>query len=117
MQRHKGVILADETLGAFLEGGAILSGPPVTQSACTVAGRALVVETVTDLVTDDGPDPAVVDGVVGLDVEEWRLQDGCWEDDLVAQWVVVGIDRLREHEPLVGIHGAREFLNGAVELE
>ena len=77
----------------------------------------MVVETVTDLVADDGPYPAVVDGVVSLDVEEWRLQDGRGEDDLVAQWVIVGVDRLREHQPLVRVHRPREFLDGVVELE
>ena len=71
----------------------------------------------TDLVADDRTDPAIVDGVVSLDVEEWRLQDGRREDDLIAQWVVIGIDRLGEHQPFVRIHGARELLDGVIELE
>jgi hypothetical protein len=38
---------------------------------------------VADLVADDRADAAVVDRVVGVDVEERRLQDGRREDDLV----------------------------------
>ena len=53
------------------------------QVAVAVVLRALVVEAVADLVADHRADRAVVDGVVGLEVEERRLQDGGGEDDLV----------------------------------
>lgn len=111
------VVLGDETLGALLEGRAIVDRPPVTQQTLAITRRALIVETMTDLVADDRTDPAIVDGVVSLDVEEWRLQDGRRENDLIAQWVVIGIDRLGEHQPLVRVHGSREFLDGVIELK
>ena len=95
--------------GALGEGGAVVLGPPVAQPALAVAGGALVVEAVADLVADHRADRAVVDGVVGVGVEERRLQDGCGEDDLVAQRVVVGVDRLRRHQPLVLAHRAAEL--------
>jgi hypothetical protein len=61
---------------------------------------ALVVEAVADLVADHGADGAVVHRVVGLQVEEGRLQDGGREHDLVGERVVVGVDGLRRHAPL-----------------
>ena len=64
------VELGDEGVGARLEGRAVLVGPPVAQGAGAVELRALVVEAVADLVPDDRADAAVVDGVVGVDVEE-----------------------------------------------
>src|SRR6478735_7274034 len=47
------VELRDEGVGARLEGGPVLVGPPVTQRARAVELRALVVEAVADLVPDD----------------------------------------------------------------
>ena len=74
---------AMSALGAPVEVGAVALGPPVAQVAVAVVLRALVVEAVADLVPDDGADAAVVDGVVGVDVEERRLEDRGREDDLV----------------------------------
>ena len=99
----EGVELRDEGVGERLERGPVLVGPPVAQRAGAVELRALVVEAVADLVADDRADAAVVDRVVGLDVEERRLEDGGREDDLVQAGVVVGVDRLRGHEPLVAV--------------
>ena len=72
-------------------------------AAVTVVLRALVVEAVADLVADHRADAAVVDRVVGRRIEERRLQDRRREDDLVHPRVVVGVDRLRRHEPLVAV--------------
>jgi hypothetical protein len=80
---------------------AVGGGPPVGDVAVAVVLRALVVEAVADLVADDRADAAVVGGVVGLGVEERRLQDRGREHDLVHPRVVVGVDRLRGHQPLV----------------
>ena len=77
------VELGDERVGAGLERRPVLVGPPVAQRAVAVELRALVVEAVADLVADDRADAAVVDGVVGVGVEERRLQDRGGEDDLV----------------------------------
>ena len=87
------------------------------QRAASVVLRALVVEAVADLVADDRADRAVVDRVVGRRVEERRLQDGGREDDLVHARVVVGVDRLRRHEPLVAVDRAADLGQLAVEFE
>ena len=70
--------------GPLLERRPVLLGPPVPQRAVAVAGRALIVEAVADLVPDHCADAAVVDRIVGVLVEERRLQDGGREDDLVT---------------------------------
>ena len=69
-----------------------------------------------DLVPDDCADAAVVHGVVGVGGEERRLQDGCREDDLVQHRVVVGVHRLRGHEPLVEVHGLAHLVEVAVDV-
>ncbi len=63
-----------------------------------------------DLVADDRADGAVVDRVVRLEVEERRLQDGGREDDLVHARIVVGVHRLRCHEPFGPIDRAAQAL-------
>ena len=98
------VVLFDQCLCARTEFGAVVVGPPVHQVAVAVVLGALVVETVPDLVADDRADTAVVGGVVGLGVEERRLQNRCGKDDFVHARVVVGVDGLRRHEPLVAVH-------------
>ena len=83
-RRGEGAELRDEAPGCSASKRlAVLLGPPVAQRAGGVVARALVVEAVPDLVPDDRADAAVVDGVVGLEVEERRLQDAGREDDLV----------------------------------
>jgi hypothetical protein len=76
-------VLGTEHAGGPRKGG-VLRGPPVAQHAVAVGLAALVVEAVADLVADDAADAAVVDGRVGVGIEERRLQDGGREDDLVA---------------------------------
>ena len=86
------VELLDDHVRAPLELGAVLPGPPVAQASRGVEPRARVVEAVRDLVADDRPDAAVVDGVVRVGPEHRRLEDPGREHDLVVQRVVVGVD-------------------------
>ena len=96
-------------LRLHLEGGPVVGGPPVVEVAVAVVLRALVVEAVTDLVADDRADAAVVLGRVGVGVEERLLQDAGGEADLVGAGVVVGVDGLRQHEPLVAVDGRADL--------
>src|SRR5699024_19621 len=52
----EGVVLGDECVRAGLELRPVLLGPPVVQAPVAVIAAALVIETVPDLVTDDGAD-------------------------------------------------------------
>src|SRR6478752_5708994 len=79
----EGAELLDESLRQRVEPLAVGLRPPVAQATGAVVARTLVIEAVTELVADHGADAAVVDGVVGLEVEERRLQDRGREDDLV----------------------------------
>jgi hypothetical protein len=64
---------------------------------------------------DHRADRAVVQRIVGLRIEERRLQDGGREHDLVLQRVVVGVDRLRRHAPL-GLVGGLADLGEVVAI-
>ncbi len=54
---------------------------------------------------DHRADGAVVHGVVGVRIEERRLQNGRGKHDFVVQRVVVGVDLLRCHLPLGAVDG------------
>ena len=114
--RREALVLLDQRGGALAELGAVVVGPPVDQVAVAVVLGALVVEAVADLVADHRADAAVVGRVVGLGVEERRLQDRGREHDLVHPGVVVGVDGLRRHEPLVAVDRAAELGQVAVVL-
>ena len=103
MRRCEFCVLIDEVLGALLESLAVFVGPPRLQRAVAVILRTLVVESVTNLVTDDSADCSVVDGVVGVEAEERWLQNRSRKYDLVEARVVVGVHCLRGHEPLVAV--------------
>ena len=93
-------ILLHEARGLRLELVVVLGRPPVAEVPVAVELPAAVVEAVADLVADHRADGAVVRGVVRLHVEVRRLQERGREHDLVVGRQVIGIDRLRRHEPL-----------------
>ena len=98
----RGVLRAQRP-GAGLEARAVLVGPPVALDAGGIRLRALVVEAVAHFVADHAADSAVVHRRIGAHVEERRLQDAGREHDLVERRVVVGVDRMRGHEPFVAV--------------
>ena len=91
-------------LGALVEAGFIFRCPPVDEVAILVELATLVVETVGHLVADHHADSAIVEGIVGVHIEEWILQDTCWEADLVGSRIVVGIHSLWGHIPFIFVH-------------
>ena len=96
-------------LCASLKLVAVAFCPPVAEVAFLVKLAALVVESVSHLMTDDHADGAVVEGIVSLHVEEGVLQDAGGEAYLVGGGIVVGVDGLRVHIPLVAVNGLLVF--------
>jgi tetratricopeptide (TPR) repeat protein len=115
--RGQGVVLPDESCGPGLERRSVLFGPPVSEPAVAVDLGALVVEAVADLVADDRADRPVIGRVVATGVEERVLQDRRGEHDLVHSGVVVGVDGLRRHVPLVAVDRLADLGQLTPELE
>ncbi len=109
LSRLETAVLVDQHLGPCVELLAVGVGPPVDHVAVAVEFRALVVKAVADLMPDDRADRAVVDRVVGLHVEERRLQDRRGKDDLVHARVVISVDGLGGHSPLVTVDRLAEL--------
>ena len=57
------------------------------------------------LVADYHTDSTIVDGIISVDVEKWRLKDSCREADFIGGRIIVCVDSLRSHSPfaLVGL--------------
>ncbi len=77
-----------------------------------VEATARVIETVRHLVADHHTDGTIVEGIVGIHIEEGILQNTCGEADFVGGGVIVGIDGLWCHIPIIAING---FSNGMIE--
>src|SRR5689334_18821762 len=103
VDRHVGVELLHQFLCARVELLAVGAGPPVAQVAFGIEAAALIVEAVQHFVADDGADAAVIQRIVGLRVEIRWLHLCRRKYDLVLQRVVVRVDGLRQHAPLVAI--------------
>ena len=101
--------MSDERSRAFLKTGTILIIPPVFQVAVGVIARPLIIKTMSDFVANDRADRPEVLRLISIRIKEGGLQNGRGEDDLIHWRVVVGVDRLRGHEPLAAIHGLPEL--------
>ena len=78
---------------------------------------ALVVEDVTELVTHDDADRAVVDRRVGRRIEEQPLHDPGGEHDLHQHRVRLRVHGVSQHRPLVARHRRPELGHVARVLE
>ena len=78
--------------------------PPVVHVSILVVATALVIKAVRHLMTDYDTDSAIVEGVVSRWVKERNLQYTSRKANFVSGWVIVGIDRLWSHVPVVTIH-------------
>src|SRR6266487_2315213 len=115
--RRQAVVLLDQRPGPGFERLPVLCAPPVGEPAVTVRLGTLVVEAVADLVTDDRADRSVIGRIVAARIEERILQDRSREHNLVHARVVVGVDHLGSHEPLVMVDRLADLVHLAVELE
>lgn len=57
------------------------------------------------LMTDDDTNSAIVEGIVSRRVKEWNLQNTSREANLIGRWVIVGVNRLWSHVPLLTVNG------------
>src|SRR3989442_12661072 len=85
------VVLRSERFTCRFEMIEILFGPPIGQSALGVELTTLIVEAVTDFMTDHSSDRAVVMCGIGAGIEERRLQNRGRKIKRVLQWKIDGI--------------------------
>ena len=79
----EGVKLIFDAGGALLKIFQVFGRPPVAQISLGIVLAALIVEAVGHLMADDGADAAIVERIVGLRIEEGRLQDAGGKYDFV----------------------------------
>ncbi len=81
----------------------ILIAPPVGEVAVFIVSASLVIEAVDHFMADHHTYRTIIESVVGVDVEVWRLQYSGRETYFVDRWRIVCVDCLRGHEPLLFI--------------
>ena len=92
-------------VGALGEVLGVALSPPVLHVSVLVVVASGVVEAVGHLVANHHAYGTIVESVVGSWVEERRLEYACGEANLVGGRVVICVNRLRVHEPLVAVDG------------
>ena len=70
-----------------------------------------------NFVSDDCTNTAVVDRIVGLQVEEWGLQNRGWKYNFIEAWIVISVDGLRCHEPLGFVDRLAKFIEIAMKVK
>ena len=103
LDRAVAIVLVDELGRARIEILAVVRRPPILQHALGVVFAALIVEAVADLMADHRADAAIIHGVVGIGIEEGRLQNRRRKDDLVQRGIVIGVHGLRRHAPFAAV--------------
>ena len=91
------IVLRHQCLAGLLKMRKIFLRPPIVQTAFGVKGGALIVECVADLVTDHGPDCAIVERVIGSGIKEGPLQNRRRKIQCILQRKIDGVNRLRRH--------------------
>src|SRR5699024_5346280 len=87
----------------LLKCSAILIRPPRVQVSIAVVLRSLVIEAVTNFVTDDRADRTEVLRCISLWVIKRWAQNCRWEGDVVDHWVVESVHRLRGAKPFIAV--------------
>src|SRR5262249_21614250 len=116
-KRAISIELGSESCTGCLKVVEILLGPPVEQSALRIELTALIIEAMTDLVSNNSADRAIVVRVVGVGIEIWRLEDGGREVQSVLKREIDGIDGLRSHPPFVAVDGLVQLGQVTVVVE
>ena len=109
--------MGDQNIGPLFEFGAIDINPPIDHISIAIELRTLIIKAVANFVAYDRTDSAIVSGIIDIKAEEWWLQNCCWKDDLVSKWVVVGVDCLRGHMPLIAIDRLTDLGEGEVAFK
>src|SRR5258705_5838674 len=100
----KSAELIDHAVSARIEILFVALGPPVFQVAQRVKLAARIVVAMGDFMTDDCADRSVVEGIIGVRIEEGRLQNSRRKRDIVVEGVVTGVDSWRSHPPLLPVN-------------
>src|SRR5579884_2912108 len=84
-------------LSPLLEPFQIIGRPPVHQVSMRIKLASLIVKTMRHFMSDHRTHCAIVDGVIGVGIEERRLKNASWKHDLVHRRIVIGIHGGRRH--------------------
>src|SRR5579875_2206334 len=104
-------------LSPLLEPFQIIGRPPVHQVSMRIKLASLIVKTMRHFMSDHRTHCAIVDGVIGVGIEERRLKNASWKHDLVHRRIVIGIHGGRRHFPLRAIHRLADLVQVAMEFK
>src|SRR5699024_3389441 len=102
-RRNLTIELLDRLGRELLKCSAVLIRPPRVQVSIAVVLRSLIIEAVTNFVTDDRADRTEVLRRISLWVIKRWAQNCRWEGDVIDHWVVESVHRLRGAKPFIAV--------------
>ena len=97
-------------LSSLIKALSIIGCPPIFHISISIILTPLIIKAVGHLMTNDNADCTIVECLVSLRIEERILENTCRETDFVGCGVIISIDRLRSHSPLVSINRLTRFI-------
>src|SRR5205807_5042370 len=110
-------ILVGHTLRSGIKFFFILLGPPVAQVALGIELAALVVEAVSQFMSDYGANPTEVQSIISTVIVERRLENSRWKGDVVELRVVTSIHGHGWVRPVVFVDRLANLVQLALKFE
>ena len=89
---------------------AIFCCPPVGHVSIFVIMTPLIIKSVCHLMSDNYTNSTIIECIVSFRIKERILKDTSRETNLVRRWIVISINCLWSHQPLVLINRFASFL-------
>ena len=87
------------------------SRPPIIHIAVFVEQTSLVIKAVSHFVTDYHAYCPIINCIISIGIEEWRLKYGSGEADFVGGGIEISVHHLRRHAPFAFVGGFAEFVH------
>ena len=99
INNNNATILIGQNIGSEIELTRIFGSPPITKVAIFIELTSHIIETMCHFMSDNNTDSSVIDGIIGIGIKEWWLQNTCWKTDFIGSRVIISVHGLRAHIP------------------
>src|SRR5436190_24267181 len=113
----KRIELLDNAIRPLGELFVIIGTPPHNEISVSVEARALIVEAVGHLMTNDRADASIIECLVRFRIVEGRLENAGGKNDLVELRIVISVDRRRRHAPFGFVNGLADLAEVTLEIK
>ena len=104
IEHNNVIILRSQNFSSFSKLLGIGRSPPIIKITIFIELSPLIIESVSHFMSYNDTDSPVINGIIGIKIKEWRLQNSGRETNFVRARIIISINGLRTHIPLGLIH-------------